>query len=122
MRPRSSTTTSYATATAKPNSARWNSCHATSSSSLWCSVKWVRSTLYGPTLRFLANAQLVEQNSALKKDVVIAERKLMSRNERIGNLETMLTDAQERLDASEASFEKQLQSVRDRLDQSRGAS
>ncbi len=41
--------------------------------------------------------QLVEQNSSLKKEVAIAERKLIARNERIGSLEQLLGDSQERL-------------------------
>lgn len=41
--------------------------------------------------------QLVEQNSTLKKEVALAERKLTARNERIQSLETLLQDAQERL-------------------------
>jgi hypothetical protein len=41
--------------------------------------------------------QLVEQNSSLKKEVAIAERKLTARNERIQSLESLLQDAQEKL-------------------------
>lgn len=41
--------------------------------------------------------QLVEQNSALKKEVAIAERKLIARNERIQSLESLLQDSQEKL-------------------------
>ena len=41
--------------------------------------------------------QLVEQNSSLKKEVAIAERKLMARNERIQSLEALLQDSQEKL-------------------------
>jgi hypothetical protein len=41
--------------------------------------------------------QLVEQNSSLKKEVAIAERKLLARNERIQALEALLQDAQEKL-------------------------
>lgn len=44
--------------------------------------------------------QLVEQNSSLKKEVAIAERKLMARNERIASLETLLHDSQEKLNAA----------------------
>lgn len=44
--------------------------------------------------------QLVEQNSSLKKEVAIAERKLMARNERIQSLETLLQDSQEKLTAA----------------------
>ena len=41
--------------------------------------------------------QLMEQNSSLKKDVAIAERKLLARNERIMSLESLLQDSQEKL-------------------------
>lgn len=41
--------------------------------------------------------QLVEQNGNLKKEVAIAERKLVARNERIGSLESLLQDSQEKL-------------------------
>jgi len=41
--------------------------------------------------------QLVEQNSGLKKEVAIAERKLIARNERIQSLESLLQDSQEKM-------------------------
>jgi kinesin family protein 5 len=41
--------------------------------------------------------QLVEQNSSLKKEVAIAERKLIARNERIHSLESLLQESQEKL-------------------------
>lgn len=63
----------------------------------------------------------MDQNSALKKEAGIAERKLLARNERIQNLETLLQDADRRLAAQNQKFEEQLQSVKDRLDQARGA-
>jgi kinesin family protein 5 len=44
--------------------------------------------------------QLVEQNSSLKKEVAIAERKLIARNERIASLESLLQDSQEKLTAA----------------------
>ena len=44
--------------------------------------------------------QLVEQNSSLKKEVAIAERKLIARNERIQRLEQLLQDSQEKLTAA----------------------
>jgi kinesin family protein 5 len=44
--------------------------------------------------------QLVEQNSSLKKEVAIAERKLIARNERIQSLESLLQDSQEKLTAA----------------------
>jgi kinesin family protein 5 len=44
--------------------------------------------------------QLVEQNSSLKKECAIAERKLGARNERIQSLEALLGDSQEKLMAA----------------------
>lgn len=44
--------------------------------------------------------QLVEQNGSLKKEVAIAERKLVARNERIQSLESLLQDSQEKLTAA----------------------
>ena len=64
--------------------------------------------------------QLVDQNSALKKEAGIAERKLLARNERIQNLEALLQDADRRLAVQNQKFEEQLQSVKERLDQARG--
>ncbi|OBZ75576.1 Kinesin heavy chain [Grifola frondosa] len=63
--------------------------------------------------------QLVDQNSALKKEAGIAERKLLARNERIQNLEAMLQDADRRLAVQNQKFEAQLQAVKERLDQAR---
>ena len=76
--------------------------------------------------------QLVEQNGGLKKEVAIAERKLIARNERIHSLEALLSDSQEKLIASHhrqvfhccgASglltlyrFETQLAAVKERLE------
>jgi kinesin family protein 5 len=54
----------------------------------------------------------VEQNSTLKKDVAIAERKLLARNERISNLEILLTNAQEEITAAEKRFEKRYELIR----------
>lgn len=65
-------------------------------------------------------SQLVDQNSALKKEAGIAERKLLARNERIQNLETLLQDADRRLAVQNQKFETQLQSVKERLEQARG--
>lgn len=45
----------------------------------------------------LVQKQLVEQNSALKKEVAISDRKLVARNERIQSLESLLQVAQENL-------------------------
>ncbi|KAJ1024798.1 hypothetical protein NDA16_002838 [Ustilago loliicola] len=61
--------------------------------------------------------QLVEQNSSLKKEVSIAERKLLARNERIQALEQHLMDSQEKLMLQNRKFEEQLQAVKERLHQ-----
>lgn len=79
--------------------------------------------------------QLVEQNSSLKKEVAIAERKLIARNERIASLEGLLQESQEKLTQanhryvmesdltyrlldtnSRDSFEAQLTAVKERLE------
>lgn len=52
--------------------------------------------------------QLVEQNSTLKKEVAIAERKLIARNERIQSLESLLQDSQEKMAAANHKYEKPL--------------
>ncbi|KAH8597196.1 kinesin heavy chain [Bisporella sp. PMI_857] len=60
--------------------------------------------------------QLVEQNGSLKKEVAIAERKLIARNERIQSLESLLQDSQEKLTAANHRFEAQLSAVKERLE------
>ncbi|GAA5837885.1 hypothetical protein JCM11251_004689 [Rhodosporidiobolus azoricus] len=67
----------------------------------------------------LVQKQLVDQNSTLKRDVALAERKLLARNERIGTLETLLREANEKVNQQNAKFEARLQAVRERLDQAR---
>ncbi|KAL1411173.1 hypothetical protein Q8F55_002123 [Vanrija albida] len=59
--------------------------------------------------------QLVEQNTSLKKEVGIAERKLITRNERIQNLETLLNEADARLQQKNQRYETQIQAIRERL-------
>ncbi|PHH80984.1 hypothetical protein CDD82_1403 [Ophiocordyceps australis] len=66
--------------------------------------------------------QLVEQNSGLKKEVAIAERKLIARNERIQSLETLLQDSQEKMAAANHKFENQLASVKERLEAAKAGS
>ncbi|TIC00999.1 kinesin 1 [Wallemia mellicola] len=67
----------------------------------------------------LVQKGLVDQNQSLKKEVAIAERKLLTRSERISNLEQLLQEADKRLVISNAKFEGQLQAVRERLEQAR---
>ncbi|KAF2465596.1 kinesin-domain-containing protein [Lindgomyces ingoldianus] len=66
--------------------------------------------------------QLVEQNSSLKKEVAIAERKLIARNERIQSLENLLQDSQEKLTAANHRFEGQLTAVKERLEAAKSGS
>ena len=83
--------------------------------------------------------QLVVQNSSLKKEVAIAERKLIARNERIQSLESLLQDSQEKLTAANHryvssieycvpatnifdSFESQLTAVKERLEAAKAGS
>ncbi|RMZ92214.1 hypothetical protein DV736_g518, partial [Chaetothyriales sp. CBS 134916] len=60
--------------------------------------------------------QLVDQNTSLKKEVAIAQRKLNARNERILSLEALLADSQEKLTAANHRFEHQLHAVKERLE------
>lgn len=84
--------------------------------------------------------QLVEQNGSLKKEVAIAERKLIARNERIQSLESLLQDSQEKLTAAnhryvppysshhlfaantDHRFEVQLTAVKERLESAKAGS
>ncbi|KAI7783993.1 kinesin heavy chain [Diaporthe eres] len=66
--------------------------------------------------------QLVEQNSSLKKEVAIAERKLIARNERIQSLESLLQDSQEKMAQANHKFEVQLASVKERLEAAKAGS
>ncbi|KAI9867605.1 MAG: Kinesin heavy chain [Trichoglossum hirsutum] len=66
--------------------------------------------------------QLVEQNSSLKKEVAIAERKLIARNERIQSLESLLHDSQEKLIQANHRFEVQLAAVKERLEAAKAGS
>ncbi|KAJ3101679.1 hypothetical protein HDU97_001220 [Phlyctochytrium planicorne] len=63
--------------------------------------------------------QLVEQNSTLKKELAVAERKLVARNERIQNLEVLLHDTQKKLELQNQKFEAQLASMREKLQEAR---
>lgn len=59
--------------------------------------------------------QLVEQNSSLKKEVAVAERKLLARNERIQGLEQSLLDSQEKFNAMNRKYDDQVRIIKDRL-------
>lgn len=56
--------------------------------------------------------QLVEQNTTLKREAALAEKRLLARNERITSLESMLIEAQDKLNSSQARFEAQLSAVK----------
>ncbi|KAK0353318.1 hypothetical protein LTR91_018028 [Friedmanniomyces endolithicus] len=64
----------------------------------------------------LVQRQLVEQNAQLKKEVAIAERKLVARGERIRGLEGLVGESQERLMSANHKFESQLLAVKERLE------
>ncbi|EER44407.1 kinesin heavy chain [Histoplasma capsulatum H143] len=66
--------------------------------------------------------QLVEQNGSLKREVAIAERKLIARNERIESLEGLLQDSQEKLTAANHRFEAQLTGLKERLEAAKAGS
>ncbi|WRT66891.1 uncharacterized protein IL334_003854 [Kwoniella shivajii] len=59
--------------------------------------------------------QLVEQNSSLKKEIADAQRKLMSRNDRIQNLEAALNNADQRLTQKTMKYDQQIQMLRSKL-------
>ncbi|CAO3617126.1 unnamed protein product [Cunninghamella blakesleeana] len=61
--------------------------------------------------------QLVEQNSHLKKEMSLADRKLTTREERITSLEGLLNDAQEQSKTQANRFEAQIQTLKDKLQQ-----
>ncbi|KAI8890113.1 hypothetical protein K501DRAFT_169844 [Backusella circina FSU 941] len=63
--------------------------------------------------------KLVEQNSSLKKDSALSDRKLQAKQDRITNLEFLLNEAQNQLLVQNDKFESQLQAVRGRLEQAR---
>ncbi|OCF35334.1 kinesin [Kwoniella heveanensis BCC8398] len=59
--------------------------------------------------------QLVEQNTSLKKEIADAQRKLMSRNDRIQNLEAALNNADQRLAQKTMKADQQMQMLRAKL-------
>jgi len=64
----------------------------------------------------MVQRQLVEQNAQLKKEVAIAERKLVARGERIRGLEGLVQESQEKLMMANHKFESQLMAVKERLE------
>ena len=67
----------------------------------------------------LVQRQLVEQNTSLKKEVALAERKLLARNERIQSLDTLLQDANERLQLQQQKFDEQYNAFRRQIEAAR---
>ncbi|KAK4542012.1 hypothetical protein LTR36_007212 [Oleoguttula mirabilis] len=70
----------------------------------------------------LVQRQLVEQNAQLKKEVAIAERKLVARGERIRGLEGLVGESQEKLMVANSKFESQLLAVKERLEAAKSGS
>ncbi|KAF2773273.1 kinesin [Teratosphaeria nubilosa] len=70
----------------------------------------------------LVQRQLVEQNAQLKKEVAIAERKLMARGDRIRSLEGLVAESQEKLMLANHKFEGQLLAVKERLEAAKSGS
>ncbi|EMD00528.1 hypothetical protein BAUCODRAFT_28874 [Baudoinia panamericana UAMH 10762] len=70
----------------------------------------------------LVQRQLVEQNAQLKKEVAIAERKLVARGERIRGLEALVAESQEKLMVANHKFESQLMAVKERLEAAKSGS
>ncbi|CAD6590665.1 MAG: hypothetical protein TREMPRED_005838 [Tremellales sp. Tagirdzhanova-0007] len=59
--------------------------------------------------------QMVEQNTTLKREVGITERRLLSRNDRILHLEALLIQADTKLAQKDQKYETQIQVIRERL-------
>ncbi|GIZ42608.1 hypothetical protein CKM354_000586800 [Cercospora kikuchii] len=70
----------------------------------------------------IVQRQLVEQNTQLKKEVAIAERKLVARGERIRGLEGLVQESQEKLMLANHKFESQLMAVKERLEAAKSGS
>lgn len=121
MRSRNNTTMSSAIVIARLSKRRWPSWSETLSNLRWSRNRFVSYSSYQLIAKYInLVVQLVDQNSTLKKEAGIAERKLLARNERIQNLEALLQDADRRLSVQNQKFEAQLQAVKERLDQARG--
>lgn len=71
-------------------------------------------------LTFRLPHQLVDQNTALKKDVAIAERKLIARNERIQNIEASIQATEVRVASQNLKYEAAVMDLRARIDQMTG--
>ncbi|KAJ1982192.1 hypothetical protein H4R35_000412, partial [Dimargaris xerosporica] len=63
--------------------------------------------------------ELVDQNTNLKKENAMAERKLAARNERIESLEALLLDTQDKMANQRQKYETQMQVLKEKLGQPR---
>jgi len=63
---------------------------------------------------------LVDQNTTLKKDLAVAERKLAARTDRIRELEASHSELQHRLELQNEQFEQQTAKLMEKLNESRG--
>lgn len=61
----------------------------------------------------------MEQNSTLKKEVSTCERKLLTRNDRIQNLEAALSQSEERLAKKDQKYEAHVQALQIKLQEGR---
>ncbi|KAJ3324447.1 hypothetical protein HDV06_006858 [Boothiomyces sp. JEL0866] len=66
----------------------------------------------------IVQKQLMEQNATLKKEVAVSERKLATRNERILNLEALLSDSQRKMSEQYQEYEEKLAVLRNKLKES----
>jgi kinesin family protein 5 len=64
--------------------------------------------------------QLVEQNSTLKKDILVCEKKLEARKERIETLERLLAESQHNLIVKEQKQEVELEKLRAKIKEVQG--
>jgi kinesin family protein 5 len=65
--------------------------------------------------------QLVEQNTTLKREAGLAEKRLLARNDRIINLESMLIEAQDKLNSSQARYDAQFNTLKREMTEMRQA-
>lgn len=70
----------------------------------------------------LVQKQLVDQNTAMKKEAAQAERKLIARNERMANLEQLLQEADRKLAQENLKHEQQMRVMRERAEAAKGLS
>lgn len=59
---------------------------------------------------------MIEQNTVLKKEIGVTERKLHARNDRIGHLEVLVNSAEAKLSQRDARYEEQIRHLRHQLE------